>query len=116
MSEEQYEFLAMPFGLKNASSNFQRAIVRALGGLAQKYANVYINDVLIVAKTKEEAFERLQAVLENLSRAGSAFHIIKCSFLITSIEYLGYLIEAGQNLPIPRKIQQHSLYQDFLNR
>jgi len=50
--EGQYEFLSMPFGLKNASSIFQRAIARALGDLAYSYAIVYIDDVVIVARSK----------------------------------------------------------------
>jgi len=73
--EGQYECLSMPFGLKNASSIFQRAIARALGDLAYSYAIVYIDDVVIVARSKEEAFERLTVVLKALSEAGFSFNI-----------------------------------------
>lgn len=51
--EGQYQFLAMPFRLKNASSVFQRAIVRPLGDLVNTYAVVYIDDVLIVSESEE---------------------------------------------------------------
>jgi len=95
----------MPFGLKNASSIFQRAITRALGDLAYSYAIVYIDDVVIVARSKEEAFERLTVVLKALSEAGFSFNIKKCCFLKTEIEYLGYLVKDGSNEPNPRKIQ-----------
>jgi len=91
--------------LKNASSIFQRAIIRALGDLAYTFAVVYIDDVLIVARTKEEAYERLDMVREKLSRSGFSFNITKCSFLKTSIEYLGFLVEAGEIRPNPRKVQ-----------
>lgn len=76
-TEGQYEFLAMPIGLKNASSIFQRAIVQALGNLAYSYAVVYIDDVLVVANTKQEAYERLNTVLKALSEAGFSFNIKK---------------------------------------
>lgn len=33
-TEGQYEFVAMPFGLNNASSVFQRSIIKALGEVA----------------------------------------------------------------------------------
>ncbi|XP_049307209.1 uncharacterized protein LOC125777120 [Bactrocera dorsalis] len=104
-TEGQYEFLTMPFGLKNAPSVFQRAIIKALGNIAYTYAIVYIDDVLIVAETKDEALDRLQIVLETLSKAGFSFNITKCSFLKTRIEYLGFEVSNGQIRPNPRKIQ-----------
>jgi len=101
--EGQYEFLAMSFGLKNASSVFQRAIVQALVDLAYSYAIVYIDDVLIVANSKEEAFTRLKVVLKALSDAGFSFNIKKCTFFKTGIEYLGFYIKEGEIKPHPRK-------------
>ncbi|XP_043064141.1 uncharacterized protein LOC122320104 [Drosophila ficusphila] len=103
--EGQYEFLTMPFGLKNAPSVFQRAINKALGNLAHTYAIVYIDDVLVVAETKDEALDRLQIVLETLSKAGFSFNVTKCSFLKTRVEYLGFEVSNGQVRPNPRKIQ-----------
>jgi len=67
----------MPFGLKNAPSVFQRAINRALGDLTYTYAIVYMDDVMIVARTKEEAFDRLQITLQALAVAGFSFNIKK---------------------------------------
>jgi len=102
--EGQYEFLTMPFGLKNAPSVFQRAIMKALGDLAT-YAIVYIDDVLIIAESKEDALVRLQRVLETLSKAGFSFNVTKRSFLTTKIEYLGFEISNGEVRPNSRKIQ-----------
>lgn len=48
----QYEFVAMPFGLRNAASIYQRAITRSLGGLANSYIIVYMDDVMIGAESK----------------------------------------------------------------
>lgn len=104
-TEGQYEFVAMPFGLKTALSVFQRAIMKALGEVAYSYAVAYIDDVLVVTCTKEEAFVRLKDVLKKLSSAGFSFNINKCSFLKTSVEYLGYKIENGEIRPNPHKIQ-----------
>jgi len=50
----------MPFGLKNAPSVFQRAIMKALGDLAYTYAILYIDDVLIIAESKEDALVRFR--------------------------------------------------------
>jgi len=103
--EGQYEFLTMPFGLKNAPSVFQRAIMKALGALAYTYAIVYIDDVLIIAESKEDVLVRLQIVLETLSKVGFSFIVTKCSFLTTRIEYLGFEVSNGEVRPNSRKIQ-----------
>lgn len=73
--------------------------------MAYSYAVAYIDDVLVVTSTKEEAFVRLKDVLKKLSSAGFSFNINKCSFLKTSVEYLGYKIENGEIRPNPHKIQ-----------
>jgi len=43
----QYEFLSMPFVLKNAPSVFQRLVMQALGDLANSYVIVYMDDVIV---------------------------------------------------------------------
>jgi len=76
----QYEFLSMPFGLKNAPSVFQRAILKALGEIAYSYVIVYMDDIMIIASTKESALKRLQIVLEILTKTGF-FNLILKSIL-----------------------------------
>jgi len=104
-SDGQYEFLSKPFGLKNAPSVFQRAVMKALGNLAHSFVIVYMDDILIVASTKEEAFDRLQLVLEVLVNAGFSFNISKCFFLRTTVRYLGYEVQAGEIRPNANKIE-----------
>jgi len=100
----QYEFLSMPFGLKNAPSVFQRTVMHTLGELANTFVVVYMDDVLVVAATKNEAFERLQVTLDVLTKAGFLFNIKKCSFLKSTVQYLGYEVSAGQIRPNSQKI------------
>jgi len=52
-----YEFLRMPFGLKNVAQSFQRFIDEVLCGLHFTYA--YINDVLIASSSPEEHVQHL---------------------------------------------------------
>lgn len=101
----QYEYITMPFGLKNAPSVFQRAIFKALGDLAYSYVVVYLDDVLITADSVDQALERLDIVLNTLVNAGFSFNFSKCSFLKTSVLYLGYVIHNGEVRPNPGKIQ-----------
>lgn len=104
-AEGQYEFLTMPFGLRNAISVFQRAIVNALGELAHQYVVVYVDDVLVIAQHVEQGIERLNTVLKVLTEAGFSLNMKKCSFMKTKVEYLGFEVEAGQIRPNKKKVE-----------
>lgn len=84
----------MPFGLRNAPSVLQRAVIKALGELAHSFVVVYMDDILIVGSNTEEAFHRLQIVLKTLTEAGFSFNIDKCSFLKQKVENLGFEFSA----------------------
>ena len=47
----------MPFGFKNAPSVFQRAILKVLGDLAYAYVVVYLDDVLIITDSIDQALD-----------------------------------------------------------
>ncbi|XP_047543250.1 uncharacterized protein LOC125075584 [Vanessa atalanta] len=104
-NDGQYEFLTMPFGLKNAISVFQRAIMNALGDLAHDYVIVYVDDILIVSPDVELGLQRLYTVLEVLTKAGFSLNLKKCSFLKTKVEFLGFEVESGQIKPNRRKVE-----------
>lgn len=101
----QYEYLTMPFGLKNSASVYQRCINKALGPLKDKVALAYMDDVLCFAKDIPEGLKRLDLTLKVLSEAGFSFNIRKCKFIKKEVDYLGYVIKTGEITPNPRKIQ-----------
>ena len=94
-----YQYRRMPFGVRNAPCCYQRAIVTALGDLANTYCLAYLDDLLIVSRTKEEAFTRLEVVLEVLDKAGFSLNPDKCSFIKQSTIYLGYEVKNGNIRP-----------------
>ena len=47
-----WEFVRMPFGLKNAAQRFQRLMDKILGDLP--WAFVYLGDVLVASRNKED--------------------------------------------------------------
>ncbi|KAI5738823.1 hypothetical protein M8J77_011604 [Diaphorina citri] len=100
-----WEYLAVPFGLKNSGSVFQRAVLEALGDLAHEYVVVFIDDILIVSESPDQALERLDTVLRLLTNAGFSLNLSKCSFVVKRISYLGYEIDDGQVRPNPKKIE-----------
>lgn len=101
----QFEYVTMPFGLRNAPSVYQRAINKALGELAESFAVCYIDDIIIPSVTTEQGIERLRLVIEALTKAGFSFNLKKCAFLKIEVDYLGYHVSSGQIRPNLRKIQ-----------
>ena len=63
-----FEFLKIPFGLRNAAQTFQRFVDRVFQGLPFVY--MYIDDVLIASKSAEEHKQHLTMVFRRLSEYG----------------------------------------------
>lgn len=87
-SEGQYEFNRFPFGLTNAPRIFQRLLNKILRP-ARKFAAVYLDDVLLYGQNIEEALNNLRDALNIFRSEGLTLNLKKCSFLMTSITYLG---------------------------
>lgn len=88
----QYEYTRMPFGLANAPSVFQRAMHKILNKAKLSYVIVYMDDVLIPARSFEEAMTRLEEVLSILREAGLTLKLKKCKFMFHKIDFLGFEI------------------------
>nr|VZI08031.1 unnamed protein product [Spirometra erinaceieuropaei] len=73
-----FEFLRMPFGLRNASQTFQRFVDRGLRGLPFVYT--YIEDLLVASSTTEEHMEHLTTVIDHLKQFGVVLNPSKCVF------------------------------------
>lgn len=114
----KYEFVRMPFGLKNAPSIFQRCVDDILRPYIGRFAYVYIDDVLIFSSTPEEHMEHITTIINALHRANMKISSEKSHFFKTSVEFLGHIIkngritvdpqktEAMQNYPIPRNLKE----------
>ena len=92
----KHEYLAMPMGLKNAGSTFQRMMDKVLEGLIREMCVVYLDDIVIFSEDLEGHEERVKQVLDKLKSNGLQIKIKKCEFIRTSIRFLGHLISHGQ--------------------
>ena len=60
----------MSFGLINAPATFQAFINNVLREYLDVFYIVYINDIVVYSKTKEEYVKHMSKVLQALRRAG----------------------------------------------
>ena len=63
-----YEFLDMPFGLKNAAQTFQRLMNTILQGLTCAF--VYLDDILVASSSEQEHLQDIRSVCNRLQEAG----------------------------------------------
>ena len=102
-----FEFLRMPFGLRNAAQTFQRFIDQVLRGLTFCYA--YIDELLIASTSLEEHKTHLRQVLQRLSDHGMVINPAKCVFGVSELDFLGHhMSEQGTYPAIGREGQSHS--------
>lgn len=87
-----FQFLRMPFGLRNGPSIFQRVMQSILSPYLWIFCLVYIDDIVIYSKTYEEHIDHLDKVLEAIERAGITLSPSKCHLFYSSILLLGHKV------------------------
>ena len=95
-----FEFLRMPFGLRNAA---QRFIDQVLRGLHFCYA--YIDDLLIASANPEEHQRHIRQVFQRLSDYGVVINPTKCHFAAAALQFLGHHVDSDGIRPLEAKVQ-----------
>lgn len=101
-----YEFIRMPFGLKNAPATFQRLMNIVLDGLLGHKCFVYLDDIVVIGRTLEEHLRNLKEVLDRLTAHNLKIQLDKCEFLKRETEFLGHLITPEGVRPNPDKVRE----------
>ncbi|KAJ0681221.1 putative nucleotidyltransferase, Ribonuclease H [Helianthus annuus] len=86
-----YEFLVMPFGLTNAPAVFMDLMNRVFHEFLDKFIIVFIDDILVYSKSKEEHEYHLRAVLEILRQKKLYAKFLKCEFWLDQVAFLGHV-------------------------
>ena len=87
-----FEYKVMPFGLTNAPSVFQRYVNHVLREHIDRGVVVYIDDILIYAKTEEELIKLTKSVLKKLEDNKLCINAKKCLFHQSEVEFVGFII------------------------
>ncbi|GJR25311.1 putative reverse transcriptase domain-containing protein [Tanacetum coccineum] len=88
-----YEFQVMPFGLTNASAVFMDLMNRVCKPYLDKFVFVFIDDILIYSKKKQDHEEHLKLILELLKKEELYAKFSKCEFWIPNVQFLGHVID-----------------------
>ena len=101
----------MPFGLKNAPSEFQN-IMNDIFNDYTKFSIVCIDDVLIFSNSIEEHFQHLKIFQKIVRDNGLVITASKIKLFQTNIRFLGFDIYQGQIKSIHRAIEFVSKFPD----
>jgi Reverse transcriptase (RNA-dependent DNA polymerase)/RNase H-like domain found in reverse transcriptase len=98
-----FEYIRMPFGLRNAGQTFQRLMDSVLQGLP--YCFIYLDDVLIASPNLDSQVEHLREVLSRLRAAGLQLNGDKCVFAVAAVEFLGHQVTAAGISPLQKRVE-----------
>lgn len=84
----------LPFGITLAPALFQHAMDQILSGLPG--VQCYLDDILCTGADNEEHLHNLDATLQRLDECGLRVRKEKCDFFLSSVEYLGHVIDAKE--------------------
>ena len=123
-----YEPTVMFFGLCNSPATFQRMMNEHFKDMIdEKWIVIYMDDILICAKTRKELEERTRRVLQRLMDKDLFLKPEKCKFAQTEVEFLGLIISEGQvrmdaaklagikTWPAPESVKQVRSFLGFSN-
>jgi len=108
-----YEFLRLPFGLKNAPSKFSRLMFQIFGNLP--FIEIYLDNLTVHSLTIDEHLAHIDIVFRKLEAASLKMNLPKCKWIQNEIKVLGHIIN-GNNIKMnPEKIRAIEKWKSPIN-
>ena len=89
-----YQYVKMPFGLRNAPASFQRMVDKVFEGYIMSICVVYLDDIIVFSDTKEGLYENLEKVFDRLRNSNLKLKPKKCHFFKKKVEFLGHTVSS----------------------
>ncbi|MBW0504515.1 hypothetical protein O181_044230 [Austropuccinia psidii MF-1] len=97
-----YEYLRMPFGIKNAPSHYQRMMNTIFPTeLSEGWCIIFIDDIIICSDSWSLHLERLARVLHKVAEVKMKISLKKCNFSFEELKPLGHIV-SGLSLGIDK--------------
>ncbi|KAL2230223.1 UNVERIFIED_CONTAM: Transposon Tf2-12 polyprotein [Sesamum indicum] len=100
-----YEFLVMPFGLTNAPAAFMALMNRTFQEYLDHFVIVFIDDILVYSKDRDEHEQHLRIVLQILKEKELYAKLSKCEFWVNQVIFLGHVVSGDGVMPDPSKVK-----------
>nr|GEU30109.1 putative reverse transcriptase domain-containing protein [Tanacetum cinerariifolium] len=100
-----FEFQVMSFGLTNAPAVFMDLMNRVCKPDLDKFVIIFIDDILVYSKDKEEHEKHLKIILELLKKERLYAKFSKCDFWLDSVQFKGHVIDRSGVHVDPTKVE-----------
>ena len=99
-----YEFLVMSFGLTNAPAAFMDLMNRVFRPYVDQFVVVFIDNILVYSKDRENHDTHLRVVLETLRKEQLYVKLSKCEFWLNEVSFLETLYRKKESEWIQREV------------
>lgn len=110
-----YEFTVVPFGLSNAPGVFMDLMNRTFHSYLDRFVIVFIDDILVYSRDKEQHAEHLRIVLEILRKEKLYEKFQKCEFWLERVAFLGHVVTVNGIEVDPSKVEAISSWKTPTN-
>ena len=87
-----FEWLVMPFGLKNPSATYQRVMNVIFLEILGHHMEVYIDDIVVKSRRASEHVDHLKKNFKRMRLHQLKFNPLKCAFGVHVGNFLGFLV------------------------
>jgi len=87
-----YEWVVMPFGLKNDGSCYQRAMNSMFHDFIGNFMQVYIDGIVVKSYAEKDHLDHLQQSFERIRKYGLKMNPLKCVFGVRAGDILGFVV------------------------